>query len=125
MLSLLSPEHIQILLSSLQQSYNMALSFDGRPGLKFLMQKVAQLQRAANLYRQAGAAWTIKVTCLIFLPSKNLTIHFPDGDFVRTEHPRIIRARRQIDEAEGDDGMHERWRNQQVLVCVDVAAELQ
>jgi brefeldin A-inhibited guanine nucleotide-exchange protein 3 len=72
MLSLLSPEHIQILLSSLQQSYNMALSFDGRPGLKFLMQKVAQLQRAANLYRQAGAAWTIKVTSLFFFSAEQI-----------------------------------------------------
>ncbi|CAB3365009.1 Hypothetical predicted protein [Cloeon dipterum] len=67
MLSLLAPEHIQILLSCLQQSYNMALAFDGRPGLKFLMQKVAQLQRAANLYRQAGAAWTIKMVTLFEL----------------------------------------------------------
>ncbi|XP_059476210.1 brefeldin A-inhibited guanine nucleotide-exchange protein 3 isoform X2 [Neocloeon triangulifer] len=74
MLSLLAPEHIQILLSCLQQSYNMALAFDGRPGLKFLMQKVAQLQRAANLYRQAGAAWTIKMVTLFELSIHTLCL---------------------------------------------------
>lgn len=52
------------LLSCLDYSYNCALAFDSRPGLKFLIQKVAGLEQAANLYRQAGAAWAIKLVAL-------------------------------------------------------------
>ncbi|XP_063243212.1 brefeldin A-inhibited guanine nucleotide-exchange protein 3 [Bacillus rossius redtenbacheri] len=63
----MSPEHIQTLLSCLDVSYEQAIEFDSRPGLKFLVQKVASLERAANLYRQAGAAWTIKVVTLFDL----------------------------------------------------------
>ena len=56
-----------MLLSCLDLSYEKAIAFDSRPGLKFLVQKVAGLERAANLYRQAGAAWTIKVVTLFDL----------------------------------------------------------
>ncbi|KAJ9574459.1 hypothetical protein L9F63_008385 [Diploptera punctata] len=63
----MSPPHIQMLLSCLDLSYERAIAFDSRPGLKFLVQKVAGLERAANLYRQAGAAWTIKVVTLFDL----------------------------------------------------------
>ncbi|RZF38153.1 hypothetical protein LSTR_LSTR005514 [Laodelphax striatellus] len=59
--------HIQTLLSCLDMSYEGAIEFDSRPGLKFLVQKVAGLDRAANLYRQAGAAWTLKVVTLFDL----------------------------------------------------------
>ena len=48
-----------MLLCSLRASYETALEFDCRPGLKFLVQKVAQLKSAANLYKQAGAAWSL------------------------------------------------------------------
>ena len=40
-------------------SYHSGIEFDSRPGLKFLLQKVAQLNKAANLYKQAGAAWNL------------------------------------------------------------------
>ncbi|XP_021942345.1 brefeldin A-inhibited guanine nucleotide-exchange protein 3 isoform X2 [Zootermopsis nevadensis] len=63
----MSPSHIQMLLSCLDLSYERAIAFDSRPGLKFLVQRVAGLERAANLYRQAGAAWTIKVVTLFDL----------------------------------------------------------
>jgi brefeldin A-inhibited guanine nucleotide-exchange protein 3 len=63
----MSPLHIQTLLSCLDLSYERAIAFDSRPGLKFLVQRVAELERAANLYRQAGAAWTIKVVALFDL----------------------------------------------------------
>ena len=63
----MSPQHVQMLLSCLDLSYELAISFDSRPGLKFLVQRVAGLERAANLYRQAGAAWTIKVVTLFDL----------------------------------------------------------
>ena len=59
MLDLLSPDHVHMLLCSLRASYHSALEFDCRPGLKFLVQKVSQLSNAANLYKQAGAAWSL------------------------------------------------------------------
>ncbi|KAL1122023.1 hypothetical protein AAG570_003429 [Ranatra chinensis] len=58
---------IDKLLSCLELSYSTAVEFDSRPGLKFLIQKVAELDRAANLYRQAGAAWTIGLIALFDL----------------------------------------------------------
>lgn len=63
----LPEDSIEKLLSCLEMSYNTAVEFDSRPGLKFLLQKVAQLERAANLYRQAGAAWTINLITLFDL----------------------------------------------------------
>lgn len=67
LMSYMSQNHIQTLLSCLDLSYEGAIEFDSRPGLKFLVQKVAGLDRAANLYRQAGAAWTLKVVTLFDL----------------------------------------------------------
>lgn len=67
MMSYMSQNHIQIFLSCLDLSYDGAIQFDCRPGLKFLVQKVAGLEQAANLYRQAGAAWTLKVVTLFDL----------------------------------------------------------
>nr|XP_034180603.1 brefeldin A-inhibited guanine nucleotide-exchange protein 3 isoform X1 [Osmia lignaria]XP_034180604.1 brefeldin A-inhibited guanine nucleotide-exchange protein 3 isoform X1 [Osmia lignaria] len=66
-LSYLTPRHVDIFLSGLDLSYAAALKFDCRPGLKFLVQKVTNLQQPANLYRQAGAAWTIKMVTLFEL----------------------------------------------------------
>lgn len=58
---------MEIFLSALDFSYVAALKFDCRPGLKFLVQKVANLEQPANLYRQAAAAWTIKIITLFEL----------------------------------------------------------
>lgn len=66
-LSYLTNQHIDIFLSALDLSYATALKFDCRPGLKFLVQKVANLPQPANLYRQAGVAWTIKIVTLFEL----------------------------------------------------------
>ncbi|KZC05766.1 Brefeldin A-inhibited guanine nucleotide-exchange protein 3 [Dufourea novaeangliae] len=66
-LSYLTSHHVDIFLSALDLSYAAALKFDCRPGLKFLVQKVANLQQPANLYRQAGAAWIIKIVTLFEL----------------------------------------------------------
>ncbi|XP_076240885.1 brefeldin A-inhibited guanine nucleotide-exchange protein 3 isoform X2 [Calliopsis andreniformis] len=66
-LSYLTTHHVDLFLSALDLSYAAALKFDCRPGLKFLVQKVANLQQPANLYRQAGAAWTVKVVTLFEL----------------------------------------------------------
>lgn len=59
--------HIRILFNCLDVSYEKAISFDSRPGLKFLLQKVAGLEKAANLYKQAGACWTLKLIALFEL----------------------------------------------------------
>lgn len=61
----LTGTQLDALLAALDVSYCAALQFDARPGLKFLVQKVAGLDSAANLYRQAAAAWTIKVVALV------------------------------------------------------------
>ncbi|XP_054267407.1 brefeldin A-inhibited guanine nucleotide-exchange protein 3-like [Macrosteles quadrilineatus] len=67
MMPYMSQHHIQTLLACLDLSYDAAIQFDTRPGLKFLIQKVAGMERAANLYRQAGAAWILKVVTLFDL----------------------------------------------------------
>lgn len=66
-LSHLNSYHVEIFLSILDLSYVAALKFDCRPGLKFLVQKVANLEQPANLYRQAAAAWTVKIITLFEL----------------------------------------------------------
>ncbi|XP_020284178.1 brefeldin A-inhibited guanine nucleotide-exchange protein 3 [Pseudomyrmex gracilis] len=66
-LSYLNSHHLEIFLSALDLAYVAALKFDCRPGLKFLVQKVANLEQPANLYRQAAAAWTIKIVTLLEL----------------------------------------------------------
>lgn len=58
---------IRTLFGCLDYSYEKAVLFDSRPGLKFLMQKVAGLEKAANLYRQAGASCTLKIVTLFEL----------------------------------------------------------
>ncbi|XP_076182641.1 brefeldin A-inhibited guanine nucleotide-exchange protein 3 isoform X2 [Ptiloglossa arizonensis] len=66
-LSYLNTRHVDTFFSALDLSYAAALKFDSRPGLKFLVQKVANLRQPANLYRQAGAAWTVKIITLFEL----------------------------------------------------------
>ncbi|KAK3879353.1 hypothetical protein Pcinc_016070 [Petrolisthes cinctipes] len=63
----MSHQHIHTLLAALHQSYSASVEFDRRPGLKFLIQKVAQAERAANLYKQAGASWTLRMVTLFDL----------------------------------------------------------
>lgn len=66
-LSQLSVKQLKILLKSLDDSYKTASNFDLRPGLKFLVQKVAQTNVASNLYKQAGVSWTIHMVVLFEL----------------------------------------------------------
>ncbi|RXG59332.1 Brefeldin A-inhibited guanine nucleotide-exchange protein 3 [Armadillidium vulgare] len=67
MMKFLSHEQVLILLDSLCLSYQASLEFDRRPGLKFLIQKVSQSERASNLYKQAGASWTLRLISLFDL----------------------------------------------------------
>ena len=48
-LSVLTDHQIKILLSSLRSTYEVAMEFDSRPGLKFLLQKVIKAGCKANM----------------------------------------------------------------------------
>ena len=63
----LSGQNVATLLDGLAGSQRAAIAFDARPGLKFLVQKVCGTERAANLYRQAGAGWTLRAVTLLHL----------------------------------------------------------
>ncbi|KAL5009933.1 hypothetical protein ScPMuIL_012238 [Solemya velum] len=66
----LSVRNIIKLLDSLQTSYQVAIDFDSRPGLKFLIQKVAKTEVAVNLYKQAGASMVFYIHTLIRICSQ-------------------------------------------------------
>ncbi|XP_034834519.1 brefeldin A-inhibited guanine nucleotide-exchange protein 3 [Maniola hyperantus] len=60
----LNKSNINLLLMSLELSYTRAMQFDARPGLKFLVQKVSNLDHASNLYKQTSSSWLIKTIAL-------------------------------------------------------------
>lgn len=60
----LNYSNLEILFKCLDMSYKRTISFDSRPGLKFLVQKVSNLENAANLYKHTTAAWIIKIMAL-------------------------------------------------------------
>nr|XP_013189678.1 unnamed protein product [Amyelois transitella] len=60
----LNTSNTELLLKSLELSYTRAMQFDSRPGLKFLVQKVSNLDNAANLYKQTTSSWLIKIIAL-------------------------------------------------------------
>lgn len=64
------------LLSCLHLSYNTSHQFDDRPGLKFLIQKVAGADVAANLYKQAGLSATFYVHSLFEICSRYINLHY-------------------------------------------------
>lgn len=82
-ISRLSSRHVQTFLAALDLSFAAALKFDARPGLKFLLQKVASLEQPANLYRQAGAAWTIKIVTLLELCLEEISSQPVDVEYVK------------------------------------------
>ncbi|XP_013116379.2 brefeldin A-inhibited guanine nucleotide-exchange protein 3 [Stomoxys calcitrans] len=55
----------EILLRCCLQFLTSSLEFDSRPGLKFLMQKVANIEYAANLYKQMTSSWMIYYIALV------------------------------------------------------------
>lgn len=61
---MLTSEQVSILLHCLDASFNVALEFDRRPGLKFLIEKVFGSTCAANLYKQTVTAWAFRLTTL-------------------------------------------------------------
>lgn len=53
------------MLDCLRNAYKTAVEFDSRPGLKFLIQKVARTEVAVNLYKQAGASIVFYIHSLL------------------------------------------------------------
>lgn len=107
----LPEEAVDKLLNCLELSYNTAVEFDSRPGLKFLLQKVAQLDRAANLYRQAGAAWTINLIALFDLCIHDQQHHGNGDNCIREFMPKLRQSLEQlcdtyIDVLLDKDGIH-------------------
>lgn len=66
-LSHVNAKHVDILLKCLEISNIRAKEFDLRPGLKFLTQKVGNLNKAANLYTQANTSEVVQIIVLIEL----------------------------------------------------------
>ncbi|KAL3272753.1 hypothetical protein HHI36_014214 [Cryptolaemus montrouzieri] len=60
-------KHVDIMLKCLEISNVRARQFDQRPGLKFLTQKVGNLNKAANLYNQANTSEVVQIIVLIEL----------------------------------------------------------
>nr|KAG5694875.1 hypothetical protein BaRGS_029492 [Batillaria attramentaria] len=67
LLPYMSTRNIMSFLDILESSYQFACEFDARPGLKFLLQKVAGLEVAANQYRLAGASMVLYLHTLTHL----------------------------------------------------------
>ncbi|XP_069142688.1 brefeldin A-inhibited guanine nucleotide-exchange protein 3-like isoform X2 [Argopecten irradians] len=65
MVPMMSTRNILMLLKCLWCSNKLAGEFDSRPGLKFLIQKVARTEVAVNLYKQAGASMIFYMNTLL------------------------------------------------------------
>ena len=65
MLKNLSTRNVTKMLQCLRNAYKLAGEFDSRPGLKFLIQKVAKTEVAVNLYKQTGASMVFYIHTLI------------------------------------------------------------
>lgn len=61
----LGPRSKEILLRCLKQYLICATDFDSRPGLKFLIQKVSNIEYSANLYKQMTSSWIIHYMTLV------------------------------------------------------------
>ncbi|XP_018563694.1 brefeldin A-inhibited guanine nucleotide-exchange protein 3 isoform X2 [Anoplophora glabripennis] len=66
-LTKVNAKHVNILLKCLEISNVRSKEFDVRPGLKFLTQKVGNLNKAANLYTQANTSEVVQIIVLIEL----------------------------------------------------------
>ncbi|KAL8575366.1 hypothetical protein ACOMHN_048659 [Nucella lapillus] len=65
----MSTRNVLSFMDILESLYRFAVDFDVRPGLKFLLQKVAGLEVAANQYRLAGASTVLYLHALTHLCS--------------------------------------------------------
>uniref|UniRef100_A0A224YUN2 Brefeldin A-inhibited guanine nucleotide-exchange protein 3 n=1 Tax=Rhipicephalus zambeziensis TaxID=60191 RepID=A0A224YUN2_9ACAR len=118
-LEVIPMEQLRSLLAVLEESYGTATDFDERPGLKFLVQKVARCEVAANLFKQAAISWAIQAVVLLELclgrpAAQPLTMDAVNRLVASSGSPR---ARRDEEggsddgsEDEDDDGDEERER---------------
>lgn len=60
----------EILLRCVKQYLTSSLEFDSRPGLKFLMQKVSQIEFAANLYKQMTSSWMVYFIAMVSIGTR-------------------------------------------------------
>ncbi|KAK7108439.1 hypothetical protein V1264_016181 [Littorina saxatilis] len=106
MMGYMSTRNILAFMDILESLYQFALDFDIRPGLKFLLQKVAGLEVAANQYRLAGASMVLYLHALTHLCSR---LEHLDMDSVRE---LIAREKKEEEErkrkAEEGDGCERR-----------------
>ncbi|CAG5120591.1 unnamed protein product, partial [Candidula unifasciata] len=65
LMAYMSTRNIGQFLAALDDVFKLAQDFDARPGLKFLLQKVASLEVAANLYKQMATAVLFHMHALI------------------------------------------------------------
>uniref|UniRef100_A0A915IXQ9 Uncharacterized protein n=1 Tax=Romanomermis culicivorax TaxID=13658 RepID=A0A915IXQ9_ROMCU len=72
-LKFLNDEQIGSLISCLDASFTIAVEFDCRPGLKFLIQKVFSSPVCANLYKNLVTCWTYQISTFYTL-SKDIFI---------------------------------------------------
>lgn len=98
LLSSIPCKDLDILLRCLQESFTTACSFDVRPGLKFLIQKVAQIDVAANLYKQTGISWTIGALVLF-----ELCLNIPDLTMEKTNDLVYLDEKETTEETEKDE----------------------
>eukprot|EP00057_Strongylocentrotus_purpuratus_P014165 XP_011668639.1 PREDICTED: brefeldin A-inhibited guanine nucleotide-exchange protein 3 [Strongylocentrotus purpuratus] len=87
LLAYLSPRNLSLLLECFVQSYQIACEFNSRPGLKFLLQKVARFEVAANLYWQGAMSFTFYLHTLL-----ELCHHTPRNKMEAAHIKGIIRA---------------------------------
>ncbi|XP_033635429.1 brefeldin A-inhibited guanine nucleotide-exchange protein 3-like isoform X2 [Asterias rubens] len=84
LLAYLSPKNLGLLLECFVQSYQTACDFNSRPGLKFLLQKVAKFEVAVNLYWQAGVSFTFYLHTLLEL------CHHASGEKLTLDHIKTL-----------------------------------
>ncbi|XP_071957051.1 brefeldin A-inhibited guanine nucleotide-exchange protein 3-like [Antedon mediterranea] len=90
LLPYLSPKNLALLLECFVDSYQTACEFNIRPGMKFLLQKVAKLDVAVNMYYQACMSFTFYSHTLLELchhaKKDNLNVELVKGIVNKLSH---------------------------------------
>lgn len=82
----------EILLRCIRQYNISSMEFDARPGLKFLIQKVSNIDYAANLYKQMNSSWMIYFLALVdsYLNDINrLNLSIEDVKFIIESYTKV------------------------------------
>ncbi|XP_021695176.1 brefeldin A-inhibited guanine nucleotide-exchange protein 3 [Aedes aegypti] len=73
----------EVLLRTLKQFLICSMDFDLRPGLKFLIQKVSNIESAANLYKQMTSSWIINYMTLVDVYINNIRAYNLNEDDIK------------------------------------------